>query len=111
MFLGGNEEAQCTKIVDFIMNETTKDYSSGDMLLKILTAEKERLAKIVLEEGSTSRKSSDIMGVGMPGFHSGGAMKSDMETLSNDNSAEKSALSAVQVHCLFRVDFSLGCSC
>lgn len=82
------------------MNETVKDFSSGEMLLKILTAEKERLAKVVLEEGSTSRKSSDPIwhtGVGMSGLQSGGALKSDMETLPNDNSAWKSTSSPVQV--------------
>lgn len=88
MFPGGNEEAQSIKIVESIMNETSKDYSSGEMLLKILTAEKDRLAKVVLEEGSTSRK-----GVNMVGIHSGGATKSVIETLSNDNSVQKS-----QVH-------------
>jgi len=81
------------------MNETAKDCSSGEMLLKILTAEKERLAKIVLEEGSTSRKSS--------GFQSAGALKSDVETLSNDNSAGKSTLSLIQVGS-YCEDFSVG---
>lgn len=100
MYSGGNEEALCTKIVESIINETSKDIPSGEMLLKILTAEKERLAKLVLEEGSTSGKSPDTTwhtGVGTSGFQSGGVLKSDTETLLNDNSAGKSTSSPVQV--------------
>jgi len=99
MFSGGSEEAQCTRMVESIMNEAAKDFSFGEMLLKILTAEKERLANVVLEEGSTCRKSS--------GFQCGGTLKSDMETLSNDNSVGKSGLSPVQVGS-YLVDFSAG---
>jgi hypothetical protein len=91
---------QCTKMIDFIIDETTKDVPSGEMLLKILTAEKERLAKMVLEDGSSSRKSSDIdwhRGVGLPGSQSGNALKPERETPSNETSAWLSTASPVQV--------------
>ncbi|KAG0602146.1 hypothetical protein M758_11G162800 [Ceratodon purpureus] len=90
---GGPEEVQCTKMIDFIIDETTNDFSSGEMLLKILTAEKERLGKLVLEDGLSSRRSSDIAwrrGVALPGSQSGNTLKPEAETLSNETNAWQS---------------------
>ena len=90
---------QCTKMIDFIIDETTNDFSSGEMLLKILTAEKERLGKLVLEDGLSSRRSSDIAwrrGVALPGSQSGNTLKPEAETLSNETNAWQST-SPVQV--------------
>ena len=38
---GLTESANCTKMLDFVVEEAVKDSPSGEMLLKILVAERE----------------------------------------------------------------------
>lgn len=38
---GMTESANCTKMLDFVVEEAVKDSPSGEMLLKILVAERE----------------------------------------------------------------------
>lgn len=94
----GNDGAQCNQMIDSIIDEFAKDLLSGEMLLKILASEKDRLAKIVLEGGLVSRKSSNIIwDVGLSGSHSGEFWKPEVKTVSNDASAWQSTPSPVQV--------------
>ena len=86
-------------MIDSIIDETTKDLPSGDMLLKIITAEKARLARMVLKDGSSSRKTSDtdwLRGIGLPGSQSGSTLKPEVGPLSNETSDWQST-SLVQV--------------
>uniref|UniRef100_A0A7I4BQG6 Uncharacterized protein n=1 Tax=Physcomitrium patens TaxID=3218 RepID=A0A7I4BQG6_PHYPA len=94
----GNDGAQCNQMIDSIIDEFAKDLLSGEMLLKILASEKDRLAKIVLEGGLVSRKSSNIIwDVGLSGSHSGEFWKPEVKTVSNDASAWQSTPSPVQI--------------
>lgn len=57
---GATDTVHCSQTLDWVVGEAAKDFPSADMLLKIVSAEKERLGNLVLEEGAVNKKSSKI---------------------------------------------------
>lgn len=104
---GMTESANCTKMLDFVVEEAVKDSPSGEMLLKILVAEREKLRKMVLEEGSVYNKSSilnwnSVSSSTMPALHTATPLKLELEMEpSASNCASQSAVSSSQVDLSF----------
>lgn len=87
MFSEGIDEAKFSQMMNSVIDDCAKDFSSGEVLLKILTSEKERLAKIVLENGLASSKGPNIMWESdaiMSGSYPEESLKPAVDMMSND---------------------------
>lgn len=101
---GMTESANCTKMLDFVVEEAVKDSPSGEMLLKILVAEREKLRKMVLEQGSVYNKSSNLNwnSVSSSAMPAATSLKLELEMEpSASNCASQSAVSSSQVDLSF----------
>lgn len=74
-------------MMNFVIDDCVKDFFFGEVLLKIFILEKERLVKIVLENGLVSSKGLNIMwelDVIMFGFYFEELLKLVVDMMLND---------------------------